>query len=131
VRAHGGFNVAAGELSVYSELKVKDGAITGYVKPLFKDVNVGAAADTEEPKTLAHRFYEGVVGLAAKILKNRPRGEIATVVTISGQADQVQYSTWEIVGQLLQNAFSSENSAWRVPSLRHAGIDPSNSARGT
>jgi len=46
-----------------------------------------------------------VVGLAAKILKNRPRGEVAAVVTISGQADQIQYSTWEIVGQLLENAF--------------------------
>ena len=105
VRAYGGFNVAAGEISVYSELKVKDGAITGYVKPLFKDVRVGPAADAKEPKTLGHRLYEGVVGLAAKILKNRPRGEVATVVTISGRADQLQYSTWEIVGRLLQNAF--------------------------
>ena len=103
-RAYGGFNVAAGELSVYSELKLKDGAVTGYVKPLFKDVKVGAAADTEEPKTLGHRLYEGVVGLAAKVLKNRPRGEVATVVTISGRAGQLQYSTWEIVGQLLKNA---------------------------
>jgi len=105
VRAHGGFNVAAGEISVFSELKVKDGAITGYVKPLFKDVRVGAAGETEEPKTLGHRLYEGLVGVAAKILRNRPRGEVATVVTISGQTDQVQYSTWEIVGRLLQNAF--------------------------
>lgn len=105
VRAYGGFNVAAGELSVYSELKVKDGDITGYVKPVFKDVRVGAAADAEEPKTLGHRLYEGVVGLAAKVLKNRPRGEVATVVTISGRVDQLQYSTWEIVGQLLQNGF--------------------------
>jgi hypothetical protein len=103
VRSYGGFNVASGELSVYSELKVKDGAVTGYVKPLFKDVTV--AADAEEPKTLGHRLYEGVVGVAAKILKNRPRGEVATVVTISGQADQLQYSNWEIVGRLLQNAF--------------------------
>src|SRR5712692_6363978 len=105
VRAYGGFDVAAGELSVYSELQVKGGAITGYVKPLFKDVKVGAVADAEEPKTLGHRLYEGVVGLAAKILKNRPRGEVATIVTISGRADQLQYSTWEIVGRLLENAF--------------------------
>ena len=105
VRAYGGFNVAAGELSVYSELTMKDGAITGYVKPLFKDVKVGAAADRDEPETLGHRLYDGVVGVAAKILKNRPRGEVATVITISGRADQLQYSTWEIVGRLLQNAF--------------------------
>lgn len=105
VHAYGGFNVAAGELSVYSELKVKDGAITGYVKPLFKDVKVAVGADAGEPKTLGHRLYERMVGLAAKLLKNRPRGEVATVVTISGRADQVKYSTWEIVGGLLKNAF--------------------------
>jgi len=105
VHAHGGFNVAAGELSVYSELKVKDGAITGYVKPLFKDVKVAHGADAGEPKTLGHRLYEGMVGLAAKVLQNRPRGEVATVITISGRTDQVQYSTWEIVGGLLRNAF--------------------------
>lgn len=72
VRAYGGFTVAAGELSVYSELKMKNGAITGYVKPLFKDVKVGAAAEAEESKTLGHRLYQDAVGLAAKILKNRP-----------------------------------------------------------
>ena len=105
VRAHGGFNVAAGELSVYSELRVKDGYIAGYVKPLFKDVKVRSAADAGEPTTLGHRLYEGVVGLAAKILRNRPRGEVATVVTITGRADRVQYNTWQIVGGLLQNAF--------------------------
>ena len=46
-----------------------------------------------------------MVGIAAKILKNRPRGEVVTVVTISGRADQLQYSNWEIVGRLLKNAF--------------------------
>ena len=104
VRAFGGFDVAAGELSVYSELQVKNGDVTGYVKPLFRDVQVGADG-AEEPKTLGRRLYEGVVGAAAKILKNRPRREVATVVTISGRADQPEFSTWEVVGRLLQNAF--------------------------
>jgi uncharacterized protein involved in outer membrane biogenesis len=40
------------------------------------------ASDGGEPKTLGHRLYEGVLGLAAKVLKNRPRGEVATIVTI-------------------------------------------------
>ncbi len=104
VRAYGGFDVAAGALSVYSEVQVKNGAITGYVKPLFRDVQVGVEGG-EESKTLGRRLYEGVVSAASKILKNRPRGEVATVVTISGRADQPEFSTWEVVGRLLQNAF--------------------------
>jgi len=105
VRAYGGFDVSAGVLSVYSEVSVKDGAITGYVKPLFRDVQVGADGAEEEPKTLGRRLYQGVVSAASKILKNRPRREVATVVTISGRVDQPRFSTWEVVGHLLQNAF--------------------------
>ena len=50
-------------------------------------------------------MYEGGLGIAAKILRNRPRGEVATVVTISGRADQPAYSMWTVVGHLLENAF--------------------------
>ena len=82
VRGYGGFNVAAGELSVYSELQVTGGAITGYVKPLFRDVKVGVPPGARAPgEGFGHRFYEGAVAAAAKILKNRSRGEVATVVT--------------------------------------------------
>jgi uncharacterized protein DUF748 len=105
-RAYGGFDVAAGELSVYSELRVKNGAIMGYVKPVFRDVKVGAPMDgAQEPKTLGRRLYEGAMGAAAKVLRNRSRGEVATIVTISGRVDRPEFSTWEVVGRLLQNAF--------------------------
>jgi hypothetical protein len=104
VHSYGGFEVAAGQMSVFTELKVTNNVITGYVKPLFRDVKVGTPAGEEEP-TLGRRLYQGAVGLAAKILKNRPRGEVATVVTITGRAEQPVYNMWEAVGRLLQNAF--------------------------
>jgi hypothetical protein len=106
VRAHGGIDVAAGKLSVYSELRVRDGAISGYVKPLFRDVSVGAVDGEEEgTKSFGRRLYERAVGAAMKILKNQSRGEVATVATISGRLDQPQFSTWQVIGRLLQNAF--------------------------
>src|SRR6266542_1248461 len=106
VRAHGGIDVAGGKLSVYSELRVRDGAVTGYVKPLFRDVSVGAVDGEEaEAKSFGRRLYERAVGAAMNILKNQSRGEVATVATISGRLDQPQCSKWEIIGRLLQNAF--------------------------
>ena len=106
VRSYGGFDVAAGELSVYSELRVRNGAITGYVKPLFRNVKVGAPEGQEsESKGLGRRLYESAVAIAARILKNHSRGEVATVVSISGRVDQPDVSMWEIVGHLFQNAF--------------------------
>ena len=104
VHNYGGFEVAAGEMSVYTELQVNNGAVTGYVKPLFRDVKVGTPAGEPKP-TLGRRLYQGAVGLAAKILKNQPRREVVTVVTISGRADQPVYDMWGAVGHLLQNAF--------------------------
>ena len=106
VHDYGGFNVAAGEMSVFTELQVANGAVTGYVKPLFRDVKVGVPEGEPEPaKSIGQRLYQGAVGIAANILKNRPRKEVATVVTITGRADQPTYSMWSAVGHLLQNAF--------------------------
>ena len=40
LRAYGNFDVTAGFFSFYTELHVKDNAISGYVKPLFRDMKV-------------------------------------------------------------------------------------------
>jgi hypothetical protein len=47
-RAYGRFDVSAGRFYFYSELDAKDGAVTGYVKPLFKDLKV---YDTQQDKS--------------------------------------------------------------------------------
>ena len=40
LRATGGFDVAAGTFSFYSELAVKNGRVQGYVKPFFEGLDV-------------------------------------------------------------------------------------------
>ena len=105
VRAYGGFEIRAGEFSVYSELQMKGGAIEGYVKPLFRGVEIGTDGEAVAEKGLRQRLYEGLVGIGAKVLKNRLRGEVATVVPISGRVDRPEMARWETVGRLLQNAF--------------------------
>jgi hypothetical protein len=105
VRAYGGFDVSAGEFSVYTELRTKSGVLTGYIKPVLRGVKVGDDVEGTQEQTLRHRLYEGLVAIVGKILKNRSRGEIATVVTLSGRVDQPGIDLWEVVGQLLQNAF--------------------------
>jgi uncharacterized protein DUF748 len=105
VRAYGGFEITAGAFSLYSELHAKGGAITGYVKPLFRGVEVGSDGEAVAEKSFRQRLYEGFVGIGAKVLKNRLRGEVATVVPISGRVDRPKVGRWETVGRLLQNAF--------------------------
>ena len=105
VRAYGGFEIAAGAFSVYSELQMRDGALAGYIKPMFRGVEVGPDGEAFAERGFRQRLYEGVVGIGAKVLKNRLRGEVATVVPIAGRVDRPEIGRWETVGRLLQNAF--------------------------
>ena len=105
VRAYGGFEIAAGAFSVYSELQMRDGALAGYIKPMFRGVEVGSDGEAVAERGFRQRLYEGVVGIGAKVLKNRLRGEVATVVPIAGRVDRPEIGRWETVGRLLQNAF--------------------------
>jgi len=102
--AYGNFDVTEGVFSVYSELSVRSGEISGYVKPLFKDVKVyDAGQDGDKP--VLRKLREGLVGTAAWVLSNRPRNEVATTITLSGKLDSPQYSQWEAFVGILQNAF--------------------------
>jgi Domain of Unknown Function (DUF748) len=103
-RAYGNFDVAAGEFSFFSEMAVRDGAITGYVKPLFKDMVV-YDQEKDKDKTFTHKVYERVVGGVAKLLKNRPREEVATRADISGRLDNPNVKPMEVIVHLIQNAF--------------------------
>ncbi len=103
-RAYGNFDVAAGVFSLYSEIMVRQGKIEGYVKPLFRDVNVYDQRQDRE-KSVFRKLYEGLVGGIAGLLQNRPREEVATQTSISGDIESPQTSTWETVLRLVQNAF--------------------------
>ena len=103
-RAYGNFDVAGGVFSLYSEIKVRQGRVEGYVKPLFRDMDVYDERQDRE-KNVFRKLYEGLVGGIAGLLQNRPREEVATQTSISGDIESPQTSTWETVLRLVQNAF--------------------------
>jgi hypothetical protein len=104
LRAYGDFDVVKGAFSVFTELKVKDGTIKGYVKPLFKNVEV-YDPDQDRDKGLLQTVFEGVISGVTDLLKNTPREEVATKVDVSGPVKHPKASTWQIVVNLIQNAF--------------------------
>ena len=103
-RAYGNFDVAGGMFSLYSEIKVRQGKIEGYVKPLFRDMDVYDERQDRE-KSVFRKLYEGLVGGIAGLLQNRPREEVATQTSISGDIESPQTSTWETMLRLIENAF--------------------------
>lgn len=102
-RAYGDFDIAGGRFSLFSEIAIKSGTITGYMKPLFEHMQV-TDRRSEEQKSLFHHLYVGLVSGVAGLLEN-PRGAVATEATIQGPTSNPQTSTWQIVLKLIQNAF--------------------------
>lgn len=103
LRAYGKFDVVAGVFSLFTEIRVKDGGIRGYVKPLFEELDVYDRRQDKD-KSVFKKLYEGVVGGIAKLLENR-RDEVVTVAKLSGPVSDPKSSTWEVVVRLIQNAF--------------------------
>ena len=104
LRAYGKFDVQSGSFALYSEIRIRDGRIRGYVKPLFQDVHVYAPGK-DRHKPLGKRLYERVVGAVSHLLENRPRHEVATVADLAGPVGDARASTLQVVVRLIQNAF--------------------------
>jgi len=104
LRAHAKVDVVSGVFSVYSEVRVKQGRVEGYVKPLFHDLDVYDAAQDEQ-KSFGRKLKEKAAEVIGRVLENRPRDEVATVVPISGPLKNPKTSTWETLIGLVRNAF--------------------------
>jgi hypothetical protein len=103
-RAYGKFDVVGGTLSIYSQIRVKDARIDGYVKPLFRDVNVYDPQQDKE-KPFFKKLYEGIVEGIADLFENRKTDKVVTVADISGPISNPHSSPIQIVGKLIENAF--------------------------
>jgi uncharacterized protein DUF748 len=103
-RSYAKFDVAGGVLSVYSQMRIKNGNITGYVKPLFKDVNV-YDPNQDKKKPFFKKLYEGIVEGIGDLFTNKKEDRVATVAQISGPVSNPNSSVWQILGKAIENAF--------------------------
>jgi hypothetical protein len=103
-KAYGNFEIRQGLFSFFTELTVKNNTINGYVKPLFKNLEVDDRR-SEKQKNLFHRTYIAIVKGLARLLENPETRQVATEVTISGPLDGKKTSTGEVIVNLVRNAF--------------------------
>lgn len=101
---YGNFDVSAGSCALVAEMHIKDGRLSGYIKPFFKDLDVyDRRKDTGQG--VMHQMYEMMVGGAAQLLENRSHQQVATRADFEGPVGNPHTSTWQIIGKLLSNAF--------------------------
>lgn len=104
LRAHGRFDVAAGRLSVFSEVDLHARRVDGYVKPIFVDLEISNPAQ-DRGKPILDRLYEGTIGAVAKLLENDQVEQVATITPIRGRLDAIDADGWRTFVLLLRNAF--------------------------
>jgi hypothetical protein len=104
LRSFGRFDVAAGKMSVYAQIAIKNGDIDGYVKPIFTDLEVyNYQKDKNTP--ILHQAKEMAIGAASHVLKNQGTKEVASDIDLKGKLSSPDIDTWQAVGQVLRNAF--------------------------
>ncbi|MGN6492738.1 MAG: DUF748 domain-containing protein [Agriterribacter sp.] len=103
LRAYGNFDAEKGTVSMYCEAAAKDKKVTGYVKPVIKDLKV--ANWKEDKKDLGKLVWESIVDAVGWLLTNKRKDQIATTAEFTGNIDKPDVNVWVIIGQLLRNAF--------------------------
>jgi hypothetical protein len=104
LRSYGRFDVSAGLFSLYMQMGVHDGDVSGYVKPMFSNLKIYDPTK-DQNKPLAKKAYQLALAAAAKLLKNSSTQQVATRVELTGKLKNPDTSTWQAVVEILQNAF--------------------------
>ena len=105
--AYGKFDFNAGSGDVVIEAQAKKGTLSGYIKPLLRDVEVfNWQQDVEnQNKSFFRSIWEAVVGTSETVLKNQSKNQFATRVELSGSVHQQDISGFQAFLQILRNAF--------------------------
>lgn len=105
--AYGKFDFKAGHGDLVIEAEAEKGRLTGYIKPLLRDVEVfDWQQDVEnKDKNIFRSVWEALVGATETVLKNQPKNQFATRVELSGSVHHSDISAFEAFLQILRNGF--------------------------
>jgi len=98
---YAGVDFAEGHFSMFSEIAIADGFLTGYVKPLLKDSKLISATQDGFLNTL----WEGFVGFFKFVLKNKGNNTLATKIPLSGDLNAVETKVWPSVLNIFKNGW--------------------------
>ncbi len=99
---YAGIDFVDGTLHIYTELAVKDGRVTGYVKPLARNVTL---VDAEQDTDPLNYMWETIASIVVEIFENQPADQFATRVELQGDLSNPQTNFWATLGGIVNNAF--------------------------
>ncbi|QRY77220.1 DUF748 domain-containing protein [Pseudomonas sp. PDNC002] len=105
--AYGKFDFNQGHGTLVIEAQAEKGQLSGYIKPLLRDVDVfNWQQDVEnKDKSLFRSIWEALVGGGETALKNQRKDQFATRVELSGSVHRQDINGFQAFLGILRNAF--------------------------
>ncbi len=104
--AYGKFDFKHGFFDLVVEATANEGALNGYVKPLFRDLKVFSLSQDIKEDNALQFFWQALVGAVTSVFKNQPHNQFGTLVPFSGQiSGTTNTDILATIGNLLRNAF--------------------------
>jgi hypothetical protein len=104
--AYGKFDFKRGWFDLVLETDVKEGQITGYVKPLFRNLRVFSLREDLKEDNVLQFFWQALVGGVTGLFKNHARDQFGTLIPFSGDATgATSADIFATIGNILRNAF--------------------------
>lgn len=113
LKAYIPLDLTSGKFNYYMELASKDSKIKGYLKPMFKDMDVRAGAKEKDDslKEFGLEIVSAVVNVVFQNLKNK---SLATKIPIEGTLDNPKLGLWEAFKLAVSNGFGKPKVAPKV-----------------
>jgi hypothetical protein len=104
-QAYANFTIKRGLLDLVVEIDSNEGEMTGYIKPLFRNMVIFDLLKDIKQENVIQVFWEAIVGTVAAVVTNYNRGQLGTVIPFTGQTENPQPDYLATIGNLLRNAF--------------------------
>ncbi len=106
-QAYGNLDFKSGQGELIMELEADQGQLTGYAKPLFKNVEIADwKQDVERQGDNPLRLmWESITGFVNQLFTNPTTDKFATRIEISGDISNTEINTWGAVFGIVRNAF--------------------------
>ncbi|SDU13144.1 protein of unknown function [Verrucomicrobium sp. GAS474] len=101
--AYAGIDAEKGKMQAYSELRVKNGKLDGYLKPIIEDPSFVKLEDLgDHPLKF---LKETIVSAILFFFTNHAHDTVATRIPLEGSVDKPDTNWFTLIGGLLRNAW--------------------------
>ncbi|HZK80963.1 MAG TPA: DUF748 domain-containing protein [Humisphaera sp.] len=103
--AYGKFDFKRGFFDLVIEVDAREGLLSGYVKPLFRDMKVFSLVPDIKEDNVLQFFWQAIVGGVTRALSNQPRDQFGTLIPFQGDVTNARPNILATIGNVLRNAF--------------------------